>query len=417
MYPDTSFASKFTSLLAPNRSTMSKGKISVIGVGRLGICVALSLDRAGYEVLGVDVFPSYVDAINKKTLRSPEPFVEEFLQASKNFRATTSMDEAIAFSDILMIFCATPNSGGDRFYDHSTLTRILSDINARKVQNKHVVIGCTVLPGYINEVGKFALRDCVNTSLSYNPEFIAQGEIIQTFLNPDMVLIGEGSKDAGDVLEKIYLEMCDNQPRVARMSASSAEICKISLNCFVTTKISYANYIGDIADRTPGANKYDILQAIGADTRVGNKYLRPGYGYGGPCFPRDNRALAQYAESVGIKPLISNATDEYNNLHRKIMVEELLKKNLDVYEFEDVAYKANCPVPIIEESQKLLIARDLIKAGKKVLIRDTADKIRACMEEYGSIFQYEVMPDAPNAKKGGPSATRPFQTKTISVSF
>jgi UDPglucose 6-dehydrogenase len=115
-------------------------------------------------------------------------------------------------------------------------------------------------------------------------------------LQPDMVLIGQGSKEAGDVLEAIYARICDNTPVVKRMSVDSAEICKLAVNCFVTTKIAFANMIGDMADLTEGADKHDILGAVGADTRIGHKYLRPGFGYGGPCFPRDNRALGAYAK-------------------------------------------------------------------------------------------------------------------------
>jgi UDP-glucose 6-dehydrogenase len=89
-------------------------------------------------------------------------------------------------------------------------------------------------------------------------------------------------------MEAMYKNVCQNAPFVARMSPSSAEICKLAVNCFVTTKISFANMVGDIADATPGANKNDILAAVGSDSRVGLKCLRPGYGFGGPCFPRYN---------------------------------------------------------------------------------------------------------------------------------
>ena len=88
------------------------------------------------------------------------------------------------------------------------------------------------------------------------------------------------------------------------MSPDSAEITKLAINCFITTKIAYANMIGDIADQTPGADKFEILKAVGGDKRIGGLYLKPGYGFGGPCFPRDNRALGSYAQQVGIDPII-----------------------------------------------------------------------------------------------------------------
>jgi len=253
------------------------------------------------------------------------------------------------------------------------------------------VIGCTVLPGYIANVGRYLLKDCVNTTLSYNPEFIAQGEIISGFLRPDIVLIGEGTTEAGDILEEIYRKSCDNKPKICRMTPESAEITKLAINCYITTKIAFCNLIGDIADRTPNSNKFDILAAVGGDTRIGEKYLRPGYGFGGPCFPRDNRALGNYARSLGLEALLSDATDNSNKLHAQVMIQEFLKQDRDQYVFEDVCFKEDCPVPNIEESQKLAVARGLKKAGKKVLIRDRKVIIAEVVKEFGNLFEYEIM--------------------------
>jgi len=368
---------------------MDPNNISIIGVGRLGICAALVWENKGYNVLGVDLFPSYIDAINNKVLESKEPRVMELLKASHNFRATSNIDEALNYSDMIFILVATPTGVSEKSYDHSHLSRVLSMINDRKVSNKHVIVGCTVLPGYLANVGRFLLRDCTNTSLTYNPEFIAQGDIINGFFNPDVVLIGEGCKEVGDRLETMYKKTCLNKPRICRMSPDSAEITKLAVNCFITTKIAFCNMIGDIADHTPNANKFDILAAVGGDSRVGNKCLKPGYGFGGPCFPRDNRALGYYAKSVGIMPLLPEATDNANKLHAKNMVQDFLKMNQDTYVFENVAYKEDCEVPIVEESQKLEVAKELVKAGKKVILRDRRLILREVILEFGHLFTYE----------------------------
>uniref|UniRef100_A0A6C0JPU4 UDP-glucose 6-dehydrogenase n=1 Tax=viral metagenome TaxID=1070528 RepID=A0A6C0JPU4_9ZZZZ len=387
---------------------MSDKNISIIGIGRLGICVGLCLEHSGYNVLGVDVFPDYVDKINNKTLDSPEPHVNELLRESKNFRATTNLDEAIAFSDLLLVYVATPSSGGEKFYDHDMLGKVLMKINQRKVENKHVVIGCTVIPGYIRDVGNFLLKDCVNTSLSYNPEFIAQGDIINGMFYPDFILIGEGTKMAGNRLEKMYNTIHKNIPiakgnpsnwkmiecpPIRRMSPSSAEITKLSVNCFVTTKIAFANMIGDLADVTEGADKFDILTAVGSDKRIGNRYLKPGYGFGGPCFPRDNRALGGYIEKMGIEPLIPNATDLSNKLHTTFQADHIynehIRLNRKSYVVEGAGYKEPCNVPIIEESQKLFIGRYLAEKGVEVIIRDKKHMLDAVKLEYGNLFNYE----------------------------
>jgi len=371
-------------------NNMSKGNVTVLGVGRLGICMALSCERKGYNVLGVDVITSYVNQLNDKTFVSSEPLVTPYLKESKNFKATDSLDEGLAFSDKLFILLATPTGSGDKSYDHTALSNLLSKINDRKIKNKHIMIGCTVLPGYIANTARFLIRDCENCSISYNPEFIAQGDVMHGLVNPDMVLIGEGNKEIGDWLEDMYLSVCDNKPAIHRMSPESAEITKLSVNCFITTKIAFANMIGDVANRTPNADADTILRAVGADSRIGSKYIRPGYGFGGPCFPRDNRALGNYIRSTGIEPIIPFATDNANKLHARVMADALLEKNLDEYVFNDVCYKTKCPVPIIEESQPLEVARLLVKAGKRVKISDRKDVIRNVQMEFGNLFEYEI---------------------------
>jgi UDPglucose 6-dehydrogenase len=148
------------------------------------------------------------------------------------------------------------------------------------------------MPGYIARTGSYSLENCADCTLSYNPEFIAQGAIMQGLTKPDVVLIGEGSKGAGDILQQMYEGATTNLPRICRMSTASAEIMKLSVNCFVTTKKTFANMIGDIADATPGANKMEILAAVGGYSRVGSKCILPGYGFGGPSFLETIEPLA-----------------------------------------------------------------------------------------------------------------------------
>lgn len=372
-------------------SLQAQDSITVIGIGRLGLCTALCFEKAGYNVLGVDINPSYVASINNKTLHSPEPRVDEFLQNSTNFKATCSLDEGLSFSNLYYIMVDTPSTPHKEAYDHGKLSKLLAEINKRQVHDKHIVIGCTVFPGYIRTVGTFLIRDCVNTTLNYNPEFIAQGNIIYGLQFPDIVLIGQGSPEAGDILEKLYRAVCINNPKIYRMSTDSAEITKLAINCFITTKIAYSNMIGDIADQTPNTDKNAILDAVGGDKRIGSLYLKPGFGFGGPCFPRDNRALGSYAQLVGIEPLIPQATDASNKLHARYMIDQLLAENREEYIFENVGYKDKCTVPIIEESQKLVVAAALAKQGKRVVIVDNALVIAEVQQAFGNIFIYRTI--------------------------
>jgi UDPglucose 6-dehydrogenase len=211
--------------------------VTCIGAGRLGLCWALCVEKAGFKVKAVDVFPTYVDAINARTLRSHEPKLVEMLQQSTQLTATLSISEGVHFSRYIYIFVQTPSSGSDRHYDHTHLNDVLSQLNALRVKDKHVIICCTVMPGYIDTIAPAILADCQNVTVSYSPEFIAQGAIIAGTLEPDMVLIGEGSKEAGDAIEQHTLRYVTNRPRICRMSPGGAEITKLSLNSFITLKI------------------------------------------------------------------------------------------------------------------------------------------------------------------------------------
>ena len=372
-------------------TVQAQNSITVIGIGRLGLCTALCFEKAGYEVLGIDLNPAYIASINNKTFRSHEPQVNNLLCSSTRFRASDLLDEGLKFSDIYYIMVDTPSTPHKAAYDHKNVNRVLSEINKRKVPNKHIVIGCTIFPGYIRTTGRDLIKDCINTTLSYNPEFIAQGNIIYGLQHPDIVLIGEGSQEAGDAIEELYHKVCLNNPRICRMSPDSAEITKIAVNCFITTKIAYANMVGDIADKTPGANKRAVLDAIGGDNRIGPLCLKPGYGFGGPCFPRDNRALGSYAQEVGVEPLIPQATDASNVFHAQFMTSQFLDKDHETYFFKEVTYKDGCKVPIIEESQKLVVAAALAIAGKRVVIIDTEPVIQEVKKSFGDIFEYQIV--------------------------
>lgn len=364
--------------------------VSVIGIGKLGLCFALTLEKAGYNVVGADVNPDYVNLINNRDLLSDEQGVSETLKKSKNFRATTNLKETVEHSNVLYVVVATPSLENGR-YDHSQVDSLVDNLLSFGEQpvEKHLVICCTTMPGYCDTV-----RDRVENygyTVSYNPEFIAQGTILRDQARPDMVLIGEGSTAAGDLIQEMYEKMTLNEPRICRMSAREAEITKISLNCFLTTKIAYANMIGDIVLASEG-DPAKVLSAIGSDSRIGNKYLGYGYGYGGPCFPRDNRALALYAGDIGLEALISLASDESNSKHLDFQVNRFIEdarksgKNEQVV-FTTVTYKPEST--LLVESQQLAFAVKLAQNGIDVKIVERDSVISELKNTYGDLFTYE----------------------------
>ena len=364
------------------------GSISVLGIGKLGLGLALLLEKAGYNVLGVDINTEYVNQLNTKTFKTQEPQYMHLLTTSKNFNASCDLNQGLNHSNIIFIMVQTPNSGGTKFYDHSIVSSLLQEINAKKVKNKHIVIGCTLMPKYIDEVGIFLLEDCENTTLSYNPEFVAQGDIINGFLNPDMVLIGTHSVEVGCILQNIYNKIVTNTPAYCVMCPLDAEITKITINGYITTKISFANMISDVCDEV-GADKSVVLGAVGSDSRIGTKYFKPGHSFGGPCFPRDTKALAMFIDQNRTNNDLLLATSKYNQLHSEVLAKRLLEQNQDEYVIDQVCYKPGCDIPIIEESPQLKIAKVLSQAGKKVVIKDTLLLINEVKKEHGNIFEYE----------------------------
>ena len=388
--------------------------ITVIGVGTLGLGFALLLERAGYNVLGVDIFPEYVEKLNTKTIYFAEPQYDHLLQSAINFKATTSLQEGLNHSDIIFMLVQTPNGGGSKFYDHTILSNLLERINKLKPSNKHFIIGCTVMPHYIDQIATPLIQNCENCSINYNPEFIAQGDIVRGFEKPDMILVGTKVPSIlNPIMTDIYIRMTQNQPIFSFMTPLEAEIVKISLNGFVTTKISFANMISDMCDEA-GADKSKVLNAIGADSRIGQKYFQPGLSFGGPCFPRDTRALKQLMDQHNVPSQILKATTEYNEHHNEVYAKHLLSTNnptlkesikselkctehyadeTTYFRFTDVCYKPNVRIPIIEESAKLKITEILAtKYNKRIIIRDTEQLVAEVKKEYGSLFEYETDP-------------------------
>lgn len=362
--------------------------ISVIGIGKLGLCLSLNLEKNGHSIVAVDINEKYIDSLIKKTFKTSEPFVCEYLNAACNIDFTTNLKNALN-NDIIFIVVQTPSTQEWK-YDHTHIENIVTQLISFGKQNsrKDIIINCTTFPGYCEDLNNRLKK--YNYNVSYNPEFIAQGSIINDQKYCDLVLIGESDKYIGDILEKIYDSICISKPTIHRMTPTEAEIAKLSINCFLTTKISFANMIGDISLNYK-CNPNVILNAIGSDSRIGNKYLKYGYGFGGPCFPRDNKALAKCASEVGIEATISTATDKYNNLHLENQIDRFVTEHPDKSKeihINQVSYKKG--IPILEESQQLKYALKLQNLGYSITIHETEETIELLKNIYGNKFKYVI---------------------------
>jgi UDPglucose 6-dehydrogenase len=354
-------------------------KISVIGLGKLGACTATCFAYKGYDVIGVDVNKNTVSSINSGKAPVCEPGIESLIsKAKRKLKATDDFEYALLNSDISFFIVPTPSKKDGNFSNEhlkSALVKMAKSLY--KKNDKHVfVITSTVSPGTTeksliplveNISGKTVNKDFY---FCYNPEFIALGSVIKDFLNPDLVLIGESHPEAGNILENIYNSVCESQPYIARMSIISSEIAKISLNSYITMKITFANTLASICNRIPGADVDSITRALGADKRLSPHYIKGGLSYGGPCFPRDNRAFSSFASGHGVKTYMAKATDTANKYHIDDLIHLVLANASQntIVAVLGLSYKPDTPV--IEESASIKLIKKLLEKQLNVIVYD-----------------------------------------------
>lgn len=296
-------------------------RISVVGLGKLGTCLAATFAHRDFSVVGVDINPETVAQVNRGQAPVYEPGLDEMISANRSrLRATTDHEDAVLSSDLTFILVPTPSdSNGVLSLEYvKAAARSVGRALAHKDVYHVVVVESTVLPGSTEfgilpileeESGKRCGQDF---GLCHVPEFVALGTVLRDMLQPNYVVIGEHDQRAGALLESVYRRYFQNDPPIWRMNIVNAELVKIALNAYVTTKISFANTLAEVCERLPGGDVDAVTQAVGSDPRVGSKYFTGGLSFGGPCFPRDTRSFAVVLRGVGVEPLQIEATDTQN---------------------------------------------------------------------------------------------------------
>jgi len=355
--------------------------LSVVGLGRLGLPLALYCASKGYNVVGVDTNPDVLRAMKFGKSLIYEPEVERLLRENKErFRTTRDYNGAVIESGITFILVPTPSEEGGGF-STNYVEAVAEDIG-KALQQKNsfhiVVVVSTVMPGATETVIKPILenisgKQCgVDFGLCYNPEFVALGSVIRDLANPDAILIGESDSQSGDMLAEVYKEICDNNPPIVRTNFYNAEVAKLALNVFITTKVTLANTFAEICEQLPGGDVDVVTKFLGLDSRIGSKYLKGGLGYGGPCFVRDNLAYMALAKELGTQSWLQEATDKVNRSLTKRVVklahQQFRTLNGVSIAILGITYKPNTNV--VEESASLDVAKELLKAGARLQIYD-----------------------------------------------
>lgn len=350
-------------------------ELAVIGLGKLGLPLA-ALQARHHRVYGIDTDKRIVTAVTHGECLIREPGLPHLLRVvrqSGNLSAHTDYLH-VKNTDFSLIIVPTPSDETGAFTSKYVLEAVekIGRAVARQ-RNRHVVVVCsTVMPGQCDGPIRAALEKASGKTvgddigLVYSPEFIALGSVIRDMEFPSMTLIGESDAESGRAYEELMRHITDAP--VCHMSLTSAEIAKIAVNGFVTMKISYANVLGEICERYPNANAGQVTAAIGLDYRIGTPYIKPGGPYGGPCFPRDSRALALIGEQVGVSMPLARSTDTINERQVQRIADRVESMGRSRVGILGMSYKPGTPVT--EESFGIKLAKELHRRGLSIKVYD-----------------------------------------------
>lgn len=370
--------------------------ISVVGLGKLGLCLAAVFAKKGYRTVAVDIEKRVVDAVNAGKSPIVEPGLQEIIgtHGGQGLRATLNHAEAIRKTDVTFILVATPSNPDGSFSNRhvESALRSLATAFAESEKKYHLfVISSTVIPGSVErsfiplleEQSGRKLHD--DFDVCYDPDFVALGDVLNGFLKPELVVIGESSRRGGDRVEAIHKTVCESRPYIARMSLISAEIAKVTLNSYITVKISFANMLANVCQRIPGADVDAITRTVGADRRISPYYFKGGLAYGGTCFPRDTRAFITFAAEQGDDATLIRAVEQVNERqHAELLSfvrERLARDRRQTVGVLGLAFKPDTPV--ITESSGIRLIENLLQDDVEIVAYDplAIDSAKVVLED------------------------------------
>jgi len=361
---------------------MTKNKLSLVGLGKLGLPLASVFASSGYSTLGIDINEDLIDLVNN----GKPPFYENGLSemlakvGGKELECTSDYSRPINETDITYILTNTPSQPDGSFSNKhifSVLKSLSSELKKSSKKYHLFVISSTVMPGSILNYFVPLVEETTGRKVNegfgvgYCPDFVAIGEVIKGFTNPELVVIGQSDLSVGESISEIHHNITKNKPSIHRMTIASAEIAKVSLNAYITMKITFANSLANICSKIPLSNVDHITNAIGQDKRISPYYFKGGMSYGGTCFPRDTFAFNHLNKSLGLSTDLFDSIDSINKFQDQSLFEKVLSEISDSETKKigilGMAFKPSTPV--IEQSVGVKLLEKLLAHNPALDIR------------------------------------------------
>ena len=372
-------------------------KIAIVGTGYVGLGSGTCFAEIGVNVTCVDTNKEKIESLQKGNIPIYENGLEEMVlrnMKAKRLKFTTSLESCL--DDVEVIFSAVgtpPDEDGSA--DLKYVLEVARTIGRNMKQYKLVVTKSTVPVGTASKVRAVIQEELdkrgvtVDFDVASNPEFLKEGNAISDFMSPDRVVVGVESARAEKLMSKLYKPFLLNNFRVIFMDIPSAEMTKYAANSMLATRISFMNDIANLCEIV-GADVNMVRSGIGSDTRIGRKFLYPGIGYGGSCFPKDVKALIKTAEQNGYTMRVLTAVEEVNENQKSVLFEKLMKQFNGDLQGKTVALWGLAFKPETDdmrEAPALVLIDKLLKAGCKVRAYDPA-AVQECKRRIGDTIYY-----------------------------
>ncbi len=377
--------------------------ISVIGTGYVGLVTGACFAEFGVHVTCVDVDSEKVEKLKKGVIPIYEPGLDKIVEknaAAGRLQFTTDIKSAVESSLVVFLAVGTPpqaDGSPDMSYYRQAAKDVAEAMNGYKV----LVTKSTVPVGtgkWLHEFVTANLKIDTEFGVASNPEFLREGAAIEDFMRPDRVVIGSNDERAVDVMKDLYRPLYLIETPIVITSLEAAELIKYAANAFLATKITFINEIANLCDAI-GCDVHDVARGMGMDNRIGRKFLHPGPGYGGSCFPKDTRALTTVADKFGVETRIVDAVVEANERQREAMVPKIerLLGSIDGKQIGVLGLSFKPETDDMRESPAIEIIKALVEKGARVRAYDPVamDEARHCLPdiEYAE-DEYDAIRDA-----------------------